>query len=107
MVENLVLEALHYNIDVLCPLSNGHCHGFQNCKFVNNGTKVAKCSDTVNSAIESTCNIAFGGAHSKGVFLTGGDNFLVLGWDVGEDRFARLSAVCGSVGRAMNDKRSH
>ena len=34
-----------------------------NRKFVNNGTKVAKFRDTVNSAIELTCNIAFDGAH--------------------------------------------
>ena len=33
-------------------------------KFVNNGTKVAKFRDTINSAIELTCNIACDGAHT-------------------------------------------
>ena len=45
--ENLILEALRQNL---------------NRKFVNTGTKVAKFIDTVNSAIELTCNIAFDGA---------------------------------------------
>ena len=35
-----------------------------NRKFVNNGTRVAKFRDTVSSAIELTCNIAFDGAHT-------------------------------------------
>ena len=48
---------------------NGLCYGFQaptnlNRKFVNNGTRVAKFRDTVSSAIELTCNIAFDGAHT-------------------------------------------
>ena len=41
---------------------------------MNNGTKVAKFRDTVNCAIELTCNIAFdGGSYPKGVFFTVGD----------------------------------
>ena len=30
-----------------------------NRKFVNNGTRVAQFRDTISSAIEQTCNIAF------------------------------------------------
>ena len=53
-------------------LFNGHCHGFQH-------RKTAKFRDTVNSAIELTCNIALYGTHTPR---------------------AGLPAVRGSVGRA-------
>ena len=117
MKGNRILEALHYDIDVPCTF-NGHCHGSHhqqtsNRKFVNNGTKVAKFRDTVNSAIELTCNIAFDGAHTpRACFLRAVTIFLcyapdkdckmeeeMQGWCVGKDRLARLSAVRGSVGR--------
>ena len=59
---------LHYGIQVPCPLQWAllwfSAPTNLNHKFVNNGTKVAKFRDTVSSAIELTCNIAFDGAHS-------------------------------------------
>ena len=58
--ENDILEALNYDIDVPCPLQWGllwfSAPSSLNGKVVNNGTKVAKFRDTVNSAIELTCN---------------------------------------------------
>ena len=52
----LILEALNYVIDVLCPLQWGllwfSAPTTLNLKFVNNGTRVAKFRDTVRSAIE-------------------------------------------------------
>ena len=61
--ENFILEALHYDIDVSCPLQWAllwfAARTNLNRKFVNNGTKVAQFRDTANSAIELTCNIAF------------------------------------------------
>ena len=64
MKENLILEALHHDIEV--PSSSVVFLWFSaptnlNRKFVNNGTKVTKFRDTINSAIELTCNIAFDG----------------------------------------------
>ena len=68
MKENVILEALHCDIEVPCPLQ---CASLWfsaptnlNSKFVNNGTTVAKFRDTVSSAIELTCNIAVDGAHT-------------------------------------------
>ena len=124
MKENLMLEALHCDIDVPCSLQWAllwfSAPTNLNRKFVNNGTKVAKFRDTVNSAIEVTCNIAFGGAHTpRACFLRAVTFFFCYaperewkleeetqGWGVGEDRLARLSAERESAGRAMNDKRS-
>ena len=76
MKENLILEALNYDIDVPCPLQWGllwfSAPTNFNRKFVNNGTKVAKFRETVNSAIESTCKIAFDGAHiPRALFFCG------------------------------------
>ena len=108
MKENLILEALHCGIDVPCPLQWAlfwfSAPTSLNHKFVNNGTKVAKFRDTVNSAIELKCNIAFDGAHTpRACFLRAVTIFLcyapdrdwnldeeMQGWAVGEDRLARL-----------------
>ena len=82
---------------------------------------MARVRDTVSSAIELTCNIAFDGAHTpRECFLQAVTIMLsyapdkdwkleeeMHGWEVGEDRIARLSAVRGSVGRAMNSEKSH
>ena len=54
--ENVILEALKYDIDVL--------FSHLNRKFVHNGTKVGNFRETVNCAIELTCNIAFDGGHT-------------------------------------------
>ena len=66
--ENLTLEALDWDIDVPCPLQWAllwfSAPTNLNRKFVNNGTPVAKTWDTVSSAIEFTCSIAFDGAHT-------------------------------------------
>ena len=83
MKENLILEALHYDIDVPCPLHWAllwfSAPTKLNRMFVNNGTRVAKFRDTVNSAIELTSNIAYDGAHTpRACIFTGSDNFLML-----------------------------
>ena len=80
--ENVILEARSCDIDVPCPLQWGllwfSAPTNLNLKFVNNGTTAAKFRETVNCAIQLTCNIAFDGTHTpRAVFLTGGDNFLV------------------------------
>ena len=81
--ENDILEALHYDTDVFWPLQ-WRLLWFSaptklKRKFVNNGTKVAKFRDTVNSAIEFTCNIAFDGTHApRACFFTGCEYFLEL-----------------------------
>ena len=62
MKANLILEALNYDIEVPCPLQ--WALQYLNRKFANNGTQVAKFRDTVSSAVEFTCNIAFDGAHT-------------------------------------------
>ena len=68
LTENVILEALNYGIDVPCPLQWGllwfSAPTNLNRKFVNGGVKVAEFWDTVSSAIELTCNIAFDGAHN-------------------------------------------
>ena len=68
MKGNFILEGLHYDIDLPCTLQLAlvwfSAPTNLNRKFVNNGTKVAKFRDTINSAIELTCNIAFDGAHT-------------------------------------------
>ena len=74
MKEKLILEALHHDIEVPCPLQWAllwfSAPTNLNRKFVNNGTRVAKFRDTVSSAIELTCNVAFDGAHTpKECFL--------------------------------------
>ena len=83
--------------------------------------KSGQIQDTVSSAIEVTCNIAFDGAHTpRECFLRAVTILLsyapdknwkleeeMQGWSVEEDRIARLSAVRGSVGRAMNSEQSH
>ena len=116
MKENLILEALHYDIEVPCPLLWA-LRWFSaptnlNRKFVNKRTKVAKFRDTVSSAIELTCNIAFDGAHARGeCFLRAVTPLLCYaldsgwkleeemeGWGAGEERLTRPSAVPGSVG---------
>ena len=82
---------------------------------------MVKFRDTVSSAIELTCNIAFDGAQTaRECFLRAVTLLLsqapdkdwdlkeeMQGWGVGEDGIARLSAVRGSVGRAMNSEQSH
>ena len=122
MKRNLILEALHHDIDVPCPLPWSLLWSPAptnlNRKFVNNGTIVAKFMDTVSSAIELTCNIAFDGAHTPrecffqavAILLSYAPDKVeeeMQGWCVGEKRIARLSAVRGSVGRAMNSEQSH
>ena len=66
--ENVILEALNYDIDVPRPLQWGllwfSAPTNLSRNFVNNGTKVVKFRDTVSSAIELTCNIACDGAHT-------------------------------------------
>ena len=66
--KHLILEALHYDIEVPCPLQwsliRFSAPTNLNRKFVNNGTKVAKFRDTLSSAIELTCKIAFDAAHT-------------------------------------------
>ena len=66
--ETDILEALNYDLDVPCPLQWGllwfSAPSRLNRKFANDGTKVSKFRDTVSSAIELTCNIAFDGAHT-------------------------------------------
>ena len=73
--ENDILEALNYDIDVPCQLQWGllwfSAQSNLNRRFVNNGTKVAKFRDTVSSAVELTCNIAFDGAHTPRVCFYG------------------------------------
>ena len=63
MKENLTLEALVFDIEVPCPLQWSllwfSAPTNPNRKFVNNGTRVPKFRDTVSSAIELTCSIAF------------------------------------------------
>ena len=88
MKESLSLEALHYDIEVPCPLQWAllwfSAPTNFNRKFVNNGTKVAKFRDTVSSANEFTCNIAFDGAHTpRACFLRAVTNFLSYApkWD--------------------------
>ena len=75
--------------------------------------------DTVSSAIGLTCNIAFDGEHTPSECFLRAVTILLCyapdkdwkleeemqGWCVGEDRLARLSAVRGSVGRAMNSEK--
>ena len=116
------MEALNYDTDMLCPLQWGllwfSAPTNLNHKFVNDRTKVAKFRETVNCAIELTCNIAFDGAHTpKGVFFTGGDCVFLCyahdkdwnleeemqGWGAGKDRLATLTAVRDCAGRALND----
>ena len=60
--------AFNYDIDVLCSLQWGllwfSAPTNLNRKFVNHGTKGIKFIETVNNAIELTCNMAFDGAHT-------------------------------------------
>ena len=123
--ESLILVALHYDIEVPCPLQWAllwfSAPTNLNRKFVNNGTRVAKFRDTVSNAIELTCNIAFDGAHTpRECFLRAVTIFLwdapdkdwkleeeMQGWGVGEDRLSRLSAVRESTRQEMNGERSH
>ena len=103
MKENLILDALHYDIEVPCPLQWA-LRWFSaptnlNRKFVKNGTKVANFRDTVNSAIELTCNIAFDGTDTpRACFLRAVTIFLCYAldrdWNLEEEI---------SVGRAMDD----
>ena len=85
MKENLILEPLHYDIEVPCPLQWAllwfSAPTNLNRKFVNNGTRVAKFRDAVSSAIELTCmaSPSMGLTSARACFFfTGGDNFLVL-----------------------------
>ena len=68
MKENLILDTLHHDIEVPCPLQLALLRFSAptnlNHKFMNNGTKVAKFRDTVISAVELTSNIAFDGCHT-------------------------------------------
>ena len=115
MKEHLIWEALFYDIEVPChPWALLWFSAPTNLvrKFVANGTRVAKFRDTVSSAIELTCNIAFDGAHTPrecSVHAPDRDWKLeeqMQGWCVVEDGLTRLSAVRGSVGRETNGKRS-
>ena len=108
--ENDILEALNYDIEVPCPLQWAllwfSAPSSLNRNFVNNGTKVAKFRDTVSSAIELTCNIAFDGAHiPRACFSRAVTVFLcyapdkdwdmeeeMQGWCVGEHILAALSS---------------
>ena len=123
--ENLILEALNYDIDVPCPLQWAllwfSAPTNLNRKFTNSGTKVAKFRETVNSAIELTCSVAFDGTHTpRKCFFRAVTVLLsyapdkdwdlkeeMQGWRVGEDRIARLSDIRGSVGRAVSDAGIH
>ena len=114
--ENLILEALNFDIEVPCPLQwallRFSAPTKLNSKFVNNGTKVVTFRDTVNSAIELLCSIVFDGTHTpRACFLRAVTILLSYApdkdWDlkeemqgrgVGEDRIARLSEIRGSVG---------
>ena len=104
--EKVILEA---HIDVLCPLQWGllsfSAPTNLNRKFVNNGTQVAKFRDTINSAIELTCNTAFHGAHTPRVcFLRAVTIFCATaGMGCREDRLATLTAIRDNARRAMND----
>ena len=74
--ENDILGALNCDIDVPCPLQWRllwfSAPSSLKRKFVNNGTKAAKFRDTVNGAIELTCNIAFDGTGTpRACFFTG------------------------------------
>ena len=96
--ENDILEALKYDIDVPCPLQWGllwfSAPSNLNRKFVNNGTKVAKFRDTVNSAIELTPRACF--LRVVSIFLSYAiDKDWNLeeemkGWGAGEGPFAHL-----------------
>ena len=109
----LILETLHYDIDVPCPLQwallwFSALTNF-NRKFVNKGTKVA-----VDSAIEFTCDSAFDGTHTPRACCSRAVTIFLCyapdrdwdfeeemqGWGVREDRLARLSLYV-HVGRAM------
>ena len=120
MKENLTLEALKYDIEVPCPLQGALWFSVPtnlNSKSVNNGTKVVKFRDTVNSVIELMCSIVFDGTHTpRECFLWAVTLLLSCApdkyWDlkeemqgcgVGEDRISRLSEIRGSVGRAMQE----
>ena len=121
MKENIILEALNYDVDVPCPLQWGLlCFSAPtnfNRKFVNDGTKVAKCRGAVSSAIELMCTIAFDGAHiPRALFLRAVTVFLccahdkdwdlkeeMQGWGVGEDRIATLSAIRENASRVATD----
>ena len=121
MKENLILKALHYNIKIHA-LFSGLAMVFSTNEpqqHVNNGTKVTKFRDTVNSVIELMCNIAFDGAHtSRACFLRAVTIFMCYApdrdwkrekemreWGVGDDRLARVEEIRGSAGRATNDAR--
>ena len=116
MKENLILEALHCDIEVPCPLQCALLWYAAltnlNRKFMTNGTKVAKFRDTVSSAIESTCRIAFDGARTPRECCLRAVTILlchalvkdwkleeeVQGWGVGKIRFARPFTVRCRVG---------
>ena len=113
--ENLILEALHYDIEVPCPLK-WSLFWFSAPTNLNRRSR-----DTVRSAIELTCNIAVDGAHTpRESFLRAVTILLscapdrdwdlkeeMQAWGVEEDRIARLSEICRSVGRAMSDAGIH
>ena len=60
--ENDMLEALDFDIDVLCPLQWGilwfSAPSSLNRKIANNGTNVEKILETVNKAIEITFDVS-------------------------------------------------
>ena len=82
---------------------------------------MVKFRDTVSSAIELTCNIAFDGAQTaRECFLRAVTLLLsqapdkdwdlkeeMQGWGLGGDRVAGLSEIRGNVGRAMSDAGIH
>ena len=82
MKENLILEALHRDIEVPCPRQVAllwfSAPTNLNRKFANNGTTMAKFRDTVSSAIELRCNIAFDVAHTPRECLSRAVTILVL-----------------------------
>ena len=93
-----------------CPAhSSGDCYGFQHrqtsqSQVREQWNKCGQTRDTVGSAIELTCNIAFNGAHTaRACFFRAVTIFLcyapdrdwklgeeLQGWGVGEDRQAGL-----------------
>ena len=67
--ENDILEAMNYDLDVPCPRQSGllwfSSPSRLNRKFANDGTKIAKCRETVNMAIKITFNVPFDGLHTS------------------------------------------
>ena len=82
MEENLILEVLHYDIEVPCNLQWAwlwfSAPTNLNSKFVNNGTKIVKFRDSQQRNRADVQHRLRWCAHSEGVFLAGGDNSVEL-----------------------------